>query len=89
MGLRRCGLWYTVHNINNAAHLELFPELEVKPVNDVIQNDLMAWYAVTQASLAHSHTAQARPEPRVLAWDIECTKMPLKFPDAQQGDQAA
>ena len=53
----RCGLWYTVHCMNNETHIELFTELE------------------------------ARPEPKVLAWDIECTKMPLKFPDATQGDQ--
>jgi len=53
----RCGLWYTVHNLNNRTEIERFYELE------------------------------ARPEPRVMAWDIECTKMPLKFPDAENGDQ--
>jgi len=49
------------------------------------------WYAIsnlnntTQIELFPE--LEARPEPRVMAWDIECTKMPLKFPDAEAGDQ--
>eukprot|EP01133_Synstelium_polycarpum_P000195 gene195-234_t len=47
------------------------------------------WYTVTRESptlptvVAPLTTREERPEPRVLAFDIETTKLPLKFPDAK------
>ncbi len=54
------------------------------------------WYTVTPLGVAASQGSRGCvavkemdkdflgvPEPRILAWDIECTKAPLKFPDAR------
>jgi len=45
------------------------------------------WYSVTPAragatTLTRLDDMVALPDPRILAFDIECTKAPLKFPDA-------
>jgi DNA polymerase elongation subunit (family B)/Zn-finger nucleic acid-binding protein len=46
-----------------------------------------AWYQVGvergKASVVRLHDFLEKAEPRVLAFDIECTKAPLKFPDAK------
>ena len=45
------------------------------------------WYSVFNAEnttvVEPYKELEARPELRVCAWDIECVKMPLKFPDAR------
>lgn len=45
------------------------------------------WYEVTAKGqhvvIKQREDLVERPEPVVLAFDIECTKMPLKFPDAK------
>lgn len=45
------------------------------------------WYLVSaelggEVKLEVQTNKLGRPEPRILAFDIETTKMPLKFPDA-------
>jgi len=49
------------------------------------------WYTITPTddhSCAFTDaSATKRAEPTVLAFDIECTKAPLKFPDAKGGDE--
>lgn len=56
-----------------------------------------SWYAVKPLGLDEAGVPSLkmrlredivdRPEPVVLAFDIETTKLPLKFPDAENGDQ--
>ena len=52
-----------------------------------------AWYKVSRASGSDSVGIEWLKdkldvaEPRILAFDIECTKAPLKFPDAEKDDQ--
>lgn len=64
------------------------------PTRVAIDLDLRcgAWYKVSSASTTevfggikceHLKDMLVKAEPRVLAFDIECTKSPLKFPDAE------
>eukprot|EP00898_Chlorokybus_atmophyticus_P000434 jgi/Chlat1/1391/Chrsp12S02054 len=53
-----------------------------------IDNDVRCghWYTVSAAegtvTMEHQHDMLQRAEPRICAFDIETTKLPLKFPDA-------
>ncbi|KNC78596.1 hypothetical protein SARC_08984 [Sphaeroforma arctica JP610] len=48
------------------------------------------WYDVQvrglSTTLTHREDLEERPDPVIMAFDIECTKQDLKFPDADNGD---
>ena len=78
--------------VKTTDYLEWIVDIREHDVNYVVRASIDngfrvgLWYSVTNVSgltqLSERKDLLERPEPRVLAFDIETTKSPLKFPDA-------
>ena len=52
-----------------------------------LRNGQIKYSDYISAQLVKLHELVDRSDPVLLAFNIECTKVPLKFPDADLGDQ--
>lgn len=81
------GYWYRVSPGGTEGDIESVPDETADGQRADPEVNVNAANSFSSAQLQKLEDIVDRANPVVLAYDIECTKQPLKFPDAEAGDQ--
>lgn len=81
------GYWYRVSPGGTEGDIESVPDDTADGQRADPEVNANAANSFSSAQLQKLDDIVDRANPVVLAYDIECTKQPLKFPDAEAGDQ--